>query len=196
VNPHIRSIGYGTSIGYLLNIPVMPDFQIRLATINDCNAIALLHARSWQTTYRGILSDQYLDEGLQAERINHWNKKFASLTSKEFVLVAEEHDHLIGFVAVLDKPEKGYAAFIDNLHVSPDLKGKGVGKALMRAVAERLLHTNRKSVYLWVLKGNDAAEKFYFSRGAHNEDVTPVEFGGKTVLQTRFVWSTLDSLLK
>lgn len=119
----------------------------------------------------------------------------ASLKDQDFVLIAEQEGNAIGFIAVLDRAEAGIDAFIDNLHVRPDLKGRGIGKKLMKAVAEKLIETNRSSVYLWVLNGNAAAEKFYLSRGAHIADTTTAKFGDAEVSQTRFVWSDLASLL-
>ena len=169
--------------------------QIRQATEKDSEKIAVLHANSWKKAYRSLLSDSYLDNDLEGERKKYWSDKMSKLSEKEFVLVAENESMAIGFAALLDKPEMGYDALIDNLHVRADMKGQGIGKQLMKAVAERLIQTGRKSVYLFVLKGNDAAEEFYLSRGAKRADASAVEFGGKNVFHTRFVWPTLDDLL-
>jgi ribosomal protein S18 acetylase RimI-like enzyme len=174
----------------------MKPYKIRIATSSDAEKIALLHASSWKKAYRGLLSDVYLDNDLEGERKTTWLPKMAGLTSKEFVLLAEDEQELIGFVAVLDKPENSLDAFIDNLHVRWDLKGQGVGKQLMKAVAEKLLESNRKSVYLFVLKGNDAAEKFYLARGARRGETSTIQFGGKIVEHVRFEWPSLDALLK
>jgi ribosomal protein S18 acetylase RimI-like enzyme len=173
----------------------MMSFVIRIATAADADSIAMIHAASWKSTYRGILSDAYLDNDLEAERQGYWRDKIAKLTDKEFVILAAYDGVPAGFIAVMDKPEAGCDAFIDNLHVRGDLKGQGIGGKLMRAAAERLLASGRKSVYLWVLKGNHAAEAFYKAKGAVTEDTSTVDFGGTKVLQTRFVWKTLDALL-
>jgi ribosomal protein S18 acetylase RimI-like enzyme len=185
---HIRTI---SKFGFLMN-----TVTLRKASIEDFERIASLHALSWRSAYRGILSDEYLDNDLEEERKDHWRNKLARLMGKEFVILAEDQTGLLGFAAVLDKPENGYEAFIDNLHVRPELKGRGIGKKLMRAVAMQLSSSGRNSVYLWVLKGNDAAEAFYKSRGGSPADVSTVNFGGKVVGETRFVWNTLEALLK
>lgn len=171
-------------------------YTIRPATTSDAENIALLHASSWKKAYRGLLSDAYLDNDLESERKNIWIPKMVGLKSSEFVLLAEDESGLLGFVAVLDKRADHLDAFIDNLHVRWDLKGQGIGKQLMKAVAEKLLESNRKSVYLFVLNGNHAAEKFYLSRGAKLGETETIEFGGKIVEHTRFEWATLHDLLK
>ncbi|RAW00980.1 GNAT family N-acetyltransferase [Pseudochryseolinea flava] len=171
------------------------SISIRPASILDSDAIALLHCNSWRTTYRGILADEYLDDDLYNERQRYWYAKIQMLKGNEFVLIAEEETAAVGFIAVLDKPEAACDAFIDNLHVRGDVKGKGIGANLMKAAAEILRATNRHSVYLWVLNGNNAAAEFYKRKGAVVEDSTTVIFGGKEVLQTRFVWRSLEKML-
>ena len=172
----------------------MSAITIRLATSSDANSIAALHAISWINTYRGILPDIFLDNDLQNEREKYWADKMSKLSANDFVLIAENEKSAVGFIAVLDKPEKGYEAFIDNLHVRTDLKGMGIGGRLMRVAAEKLMENGKKSAYLWVLKGNDSAAAFYRSKGAETEDVTMVNFGGKAVAQTRFVWRNVERL--
>lgn len=174
----------------------MIDCSVKLANTGDSPAIALLHAASWRSAYKGILPDEFLGSALDSEREQYWKKKMSALTEREFVLIAEAKGEPVGFIAVLDKPEAGAEAFIDNLHARPDMKGKGIGGKLMQEAAKRLAASNRKSVYLWVLVGNTPAEGFYLSKGARIADTGAVVFGGLEVLQRRFVWDTLDALLK
>jgi len=169
---------------------------IRHAHEKDYETIGTLHAESWRRAYRGILADEYLDNDLAGERKTYWAGKMAALKKNEFVLIAERSGEPVGFIAVMDRPEAGYDALIDNLHVRPDQKGLGTGSLLMRAAATELQCSGRKSAYLWVLKGNTPAEGFYISRGARTLDSDRVDFGGKMVEQTRFVWDTLDPLLQ
>lgn len=168
----------------------------RPATTTDAVTIAELHAASWRIAYRGLLLDQYLDNDLSGERKAYWSKKVVSLKEKEFIILAtDDHDEALGFVAVMDQPELGYSALVDNLHVRPDLKGQGIGKSLMQAAARQLLTSGRTSYYLWVLNGNDPACRFYESIGGIESDETTVHFGGKDVRATRYVWPTFDLVL-
>jgi GNAT superfamily N-acetyltransferase len=174
----------------------MNAISFRDYKLSDADAIGTLHAQSWFTAYRGILLDSYLDNDLQAERKRYWRGKLPTLSSKEFIIVAENDEGVVGFAAVMDEPENGYEALLDNLHVRPDLKGKGLGGQLMKAVAERLQATGRSSFYLWVLKGNVAAEEFYKAKYGVPADVSSTEFGGKTVGKTRFIWTDLNMLTR
>lgn len=173
----------------------MKEFVIREANERDTVSIAALHAVSWTTSYKGLLSDDYLNNDLAGERKAYWLSKMPALDAKEFVLVAESEEGIIGFIAVMDVPENGCDALVDNLHVHPDLKGHGVGTELMKKAAKKLLTTGRKSYYLWVLRGNTPAEKFYLSKHGKMADETTHTFGGKPVPARRFVWSDFDDLL-
>ena len=51
--------------------------QFREADAQDAAAIAQLHAESWRSAYRGILSDDYLDNQVQSERASLWQSRFA-----------------------------------------------------------------------------------------------------------------------
>jgi len=168
--------------------------RIRDAKASEVDLIADLHAISWMSAYRGLLSDEYLDNNLQEERRKHWREKMPVLTEKEFVLVAEQNGQIVGFVAVLDKPEAGFDALVDNLHVVPNLKGLGIGGQLLNAVAARLLATGRKSFYLTVLVGNTAAENFYLAKGGRSMGLKTQELGGNMVQATRFVWEQLERM--
>lgn len=174
---------------------MMSNFIVKEASQQDALAIAHLHALSWRNTYRNILSDAFLDSDLESERKKFWSDNFKTQTPQEFVLVAELDKKIVGFIA-MKKPEYGYEAFIDNLHVHPDMKGQGVGKGLMKAMAEKLLQSRIKTAYLWVLDGNTKAEEFYKRRGATPADRAIEQFGNERVSQTRFVWSSLDELIR
>ncbi|MGC3944288.1 MAG: GNAT family N-acetyltransferase [Chryseolinea sp.] len=170
---------------------------LRPATANDTATIAALHAASWIIAYRGLLSDEYLDNDLAGERIAYWSKKLPALSSREFIILAtDDKDQATGFIAVMDQPEVGYSALVDNLHVRPDLKGNGIGKKLMQHAARVLLDSGRTSYYLWVLNGNEPACRFYESIGGVAADETTVHFGGKDVKATRYVWETFDKVLQ
>jgi GNAT superfamily N-acetyltransferase len=174
----------------------MNRISLRNYRLGDADAIGALHAQSWFTAYRGILLDSYLDNDLQRERQDYWRGKLPTLSAKEFIVVAEDDTGgVVGFAAVMDEPENGYDALLDNLHVRPDLKGKGLGGQLMKAVALKLRDSGRGSFYLWVLKGNVAAEQFYKSKGGVAEEISSTEFGGRIIGKTRFVWTDLSVLI-
>ncbi|MEP6735633.1 MAG: GNAT family N-acetyltransferase [Chryseolinea sp.] len=173
----------------------MEKVRIIEATRNNSDVIGSLHAASWRIAYRGLLTDAYLDNDLEGERKKYWANKMLTLKPNEFVLLAVADSVVVGFISIMDVPEKGYNALVDNLHVTPHLKGLGVGATMMRAAARRLKVAGTTKFYLWVLEGNVAAEKFYLAKFGRPMDRAESDFGGKMVWATRYVWDSFDSLL-
>jgi GNAT superfamily N-acetyltransferase len=153
----------------------------RKATINDAAAIAHLHAESWRNTYRGMMSDAYLDGDVHTERQTHWQKRFDHPTENQYVFVAETNGKLAGFVCVYGADNAKWGSLIDNLHVRPNLKGQGIGKRLIsEGINWARENYPQSSVYLWVFEANMPSRQFYEAMGGlnvervlhHNEDDT------------------------
>ncbi len=153
----------------------------RKAEKNDVATIANLHAESWRKTYRGMMSDAYLDGNVFAERQTHWQNRLGTPTENQYILVAENEGELLGFVCVYGADDTKWGSLIDNLHVRPDLKGQGIGKQLIqKAMVWAKENYPKQGVYLWVFEANLPSRGFYEAMGGvnvervlhHNEDNT------------------------
>lgn len=52
------------------------DFTVRPARVEDVAAMARMHMRSWEATYRGVMRDHVLDDpGLVAARERFWTRE-------------------------------------------------------------------------------------------------------------------------
>src|ERR1044072_2229142 len=108
-------------------------YQLRAAHPGDAEAIAALHTDSWRRTYRGMMPDAFLDGGALENRRRVWRGRLAASGADQCVVVADAVDRIVGFVCVFAREDEGWGAYIDNLHVVHDWKGRGVGRELMRA---------------------------------------------------------------
>jgi len=139
--------------------------RVRIAGPDDAENIALLHADSWRRYYRGAYSDSYLDGDIITDRITVWSARLAT-PSHALTVVAEDDNGLIGFVHVVYDDDAQWGSLIDNLHVSHQRRRTGVGTALLTCAAEAVAgRATGKSVYLWVLEQNTAAQQFYRAFG-------------------------------
>lgn len=93
-------------------------------------------------------------------------KAFLAAMAEEELLVAVEHDVVIGFAAAY-RP----SAFIHHLYVDPDSQRRGAGAALLAAAAARL----GPGASLKCLVANAAARAFYRAQGW----VEDAEIGGE-----------------
>ncbi|MFZ3201237.1 MAG: GNAT family N-acetyltransferase [Candidatus Acidiferrales bacterium] len=172
--------------------------DIREATPADTGGIARLHAESWQSAYRGVLSDDYLEKHALRERIAAWQERFSkNFQTPMFVLISELADEMAGFACVFPEEDPVYGSFLDNLHVVPRLTGQGIGRRLLSAVAERLVADgSRLGLYLWVIDQNQMARRFYEKAGAEVVGTSPFSMpDGQRVVAARCYWPRPESLL-
>jgi len=167
-------------------------WDLRRATPDDVQAIAKLHAESWRSAYRGLLSDDYLDERVFADRLSLWSEKLTSHDLDSFlVLLASRDAEPIGFVCMILDEDQAWGALLDNLHVLPAWKGKGLGRKLM-AEAARWVASRRPGspLHLWVIEANEEARSFYERLGGRPLGRKPWSApDGKAVGLIRYVWN-------
>ncbi|NOK60163.1 MAG: GNAT family N-acetyltransferase [Chloroflexi bacterium AL-W] len=80
--------------------------NIRTATMEDAEAIALLHAESWRSAYRGMFKEEFLDRYVVEDRKDIWHQRFAAPQNNQIVLVAEEDPELCGFACAFGNEDK------------------------------------------------------------------------------------------
>lgn len=171
----------------------------RHAELSDAINIARLHADSWRQNYRGLFSDDYLDNEANDDRVRTWNARLENNPPNQFVYIAEESGVLKGFVCVYGNEDNTWGSLIDNLHVASDYKRQGVGSTLMKHAFTWLAeHFPDYVVYLWVMHNNLTAIQFYEKLGGTNIELfdKPNPVGGNSTPNYRYVWpkaSTLNS---
>ena len=165
---------------------------LTIASSQDIEPIAQLHAASWRIAYRGMLPDDYLDQRVVADRIAFWTARFASVPpDRRLVLKAENSAALLGFVCVLLDAEPEWGARLDNLHVGPDVKGTGVGYALFQAAREWIARVSPgTAMHLWCVERNLVARRFYDRQGGQVvETATRPVAQDLAVPELRYWWS-------
>ena len=170
----------------------------REATAGDAGAIARLHAESWSSAYRGIFSDDFLDQRVHQERRESWQARFSGGESRPFfVLLAENGDGLAGFACTFPEKDPIWGSYLDNLHVAPGLTGQGIGRSLLSEVVRRLeMNGARGGLYLWVVEQNHRAREFYEKAGGTvvgSEAHTMPD--GQSVVALRCHWQDTRRLL-
>jgi GNAT superfamily N-acetyltransferase len=136
--------------------------RLRPARSGDEEAVAAVHARSWQVGYRGILADDYLDRLTLVDRLAHHTFAERGPGWPE-TTVAVNDGQICGFAITapcLD-PDKPDAGELRALHVHPDWWSRGVGRLLIGDVWRRFAEQGFAEAVLWVFVGNERAERFY-----------------------------------
>ncbi|GGD31052.1 N-acetyltransferase [Microbacterium faecale] len=174
--------------------------RIRRAELSDAAAIADLHVRTWQSTYRGLLPDALLDELDVAARTERWQRILGGAsatvgtagagghagietdTPTSATVVAVEGERVLGFAsagAARDN-DAPCARELWALYVDPIAHGAGVGAELLRTAI------GADPAYLWVLEGNNRAIAFYEKHGFRLDGgVESEERGGRMLRDLR-----------
>jgi ribosomal protein S18 acetylase RimI-like enzyme len=136
----------------------------RQAIPEDARSLAEIHVRSWQTAYRGKLTDEYLD-GLQPEdREERWREVLASPPEAWRTWVAEDEGSVVGF-ATTGRSEDADAdrrtGEVYAIYLDPDVVGTGIGRKLFAHAVGDLRERGFSTATLWVMETNAQARRFY-----------------------------------
>jgi ribosomal protein S18 acetylase RimI-like enzyme len=170
---------------------------IRRAHSADATAIAQLHASSWQTAYRGILDDAFLDGPLLENRRALWRDRLSDNRADQFVVLDQQAGEIRGFACAFFDADPEWGTLLDNLHVVPKLKGRGLGRQLISAIAAAVMqNTANPQLHLWAYEQNRAARRFYERLGGI---ITATEeepaLDGSQVKAVRYCWRELSVLV-
>jgi hypothetical protein len=184
-------------------MPASADLWFRAAGLGDAQAIAGLHADSWQRHYRGAFSDAFLDNGATGYLRSLWTERLAFPSPQARTILAERGGEVVGLAHTILGQDAQWGAFIDNLHVAYGLKRQRIGTRLLALTAQAVLDWSPSSgLYLWVLEQNSDARAFYAARGGtcvERDEVLPP--GGDAARLTgkpmglKYVWQNPSKLL-
>ena len=163
-------------------VPAGPD---------DAHAIAALHVKSWRSAYRGLVPDEFLAGPVENDRNTLWESRLSVPDDARLVLKAVDQDAvMVGFTCVLRDADPAWGPLLDNLHVTPDLKGHGIGALLLHASrAWSSAVAPGRPMHLWVIESNTQARHFYDREHGEVVERQILELtAGIHVPALRYVW--------
>jgi GNAT superfamily N-acetyltransferase len=118
----------------------------------------------WLELWAGYLD--FYKSTLSNEQTEFTFKRLINHDEKMFGFVAENENGVIGFTHCLFRPstwtETDYC-YLEDLFVDPNIRGKGIGRALMNRVIELAKEKNSKRVYWTTQEFNKTARVLYDS---------------------------------
>ena len=142
--------------------------MIRIAKVSDSEIIAKLIIKSWQSAYRGLIDDKFLDNLSVKSIKKNWKKNILSQNEEDRIYVYEEKNEIVGVIRFgepKDRENKKYNAEILVLYVDPTMKRKGIGSKLFDFAKSILITEDKKDLIIWCLKGNNQGISFYEKNG-------------------------------
>jgi GNAT superfamily N-acetyltransferase len=165
--------------------------NVREACLFDAEAIAAVRNETWQSAYRGIIADEYLDAMSLDDATARFAKGLASLD--EHFFVAEIDGKVIGFSVCGAERERGISALgeIYAIYVLPGMQRSGAGRLLMGASVRKLKALGFTSMLLWSLAANPS-NGFYEHMGGRRMTMRKYGIGGRDYDLVAYEWTNLQ----
>jgi GNAT superfamily N-acetyltransferase len=178
--------------------------KYREATISDLKEIIKVNINTWKTTYKGIISEDYLQGLSYEDKEQNWRERLENPTNGAKIYVAETEQHtIVGFaLATLEKynppliliqPEK-YRGELCAIYVLKEFQDKKIGTQLIKLVTKYFLKNKIKSMIIWVLKENPYS-RFYEKMGGKYVGEQAIEIGGKKYIEKAYGWEDIVPIL-
>ncbi len=178
--------------------------MIRDAFAFDAAAIAQIQVDAWRASYADIISQQTLSRLSVQSITRQWEQWFFTPGREQICLVhVSNTGKVLGYaMGGASRTHQSNAhlaraagrAEIQVLYVAPDIKGQGVGRALMQGMARRFDRQGWRSMEVWSLEANPSAP-FYRRMGGLQKAARVTQVNGQALPEIRFDWPTLKPLL-
>lgn len=173
----------------------MKGITIRPATFDDAAEMANVHINSWREAYKGLISEQFLNDRplFFKNRYELWKK--VTVNKSQITYVAEcEENGVVGFVngtsgrdeALNDHAEVWCIYLLEKYH------GKKIGFNLLKSYFDSHRELGFKKGYLWVLADNPTISFYEKAGGKFNGQTLEAEIGGSKVKELCYVWDDIN----
>lgn len=128
---------------------------IRRAEKEDVRQIAEILVEDWQTAYRGIIDDAFLDSMSADQRYEIEIKRYQKF------IVAADGEEILGYAWLETTDDEPADCEIIALYVRYSKRNNGIGKLLLQYAENAFRESGKKKMILWCLKENQATRRFY-----------------------------------
>lgn len=146
----------------------MPEPYIRTARLDDDGELSVLDRATWSPLHAVMPAPQ-----------PPYDPFFDERHSPDDYLVAEDDGRIVGYIR-LARPtplaSNAHVLAVQGFAVADEARGRGVGRALVRAAVEEARSRGARRLTLRVLGHNAPARALYESEGFAVEGVLPEEF--------------------
>lgn len=131
-------------------------------------AMSLIHALGWRDTYVGYVPDEYMAREITDDRwVKYFHEDYEAGRCHGLLLYRDNRP--VGCInygpARGQEPVDGGWGEIVSFYAHPDERGRGYGGLLMEEAVRRLGALGFRQVYVYVLRENEKARRFYTAHG-------------------------------
>ncbi len=163
------------------------QMAIRQAVKEDARQIAEILVEDWQTAYRGIIDDAYLDALSVEERSRREAQRYGIYT------VAAAEGEVLGFAWNELTDGEDADCEIVALYVRYARRNGGIGRALFQHAVAAFRAAGRKRMIVWCLRENAEARRFYERMGGRVHKAGTHRWGDRDYAMISYLYP-LDAL--
>ena len=167
------------------------NYTIRVANKDDCKELSKLKHHVWCETYRGIYSDEKIDNFDYLKN----SDKFLNIINDPNILlyVVLDNNKLVGYMScgVPLRPYKDYKQEIGLLYLLKECQRKGLGKKLFDIAVNRIKENGYHEFFISCNKYNLSAQSFYKKMGGVIDHVDEDNLD-KSIPQVKFIYKIDD----
>jgi ribosomal protein S18 acetylase RimI-like enzyme len=178
--------------------------RIRSARLDDAEAMGQVFVDTYHVAHRGQVPDWLLETRTYEVSTNGWARTIRENAPGTHLQVAELDGAIVGIAmggppgpwpfddAERERRRTGecYALYIDT-----SKQGSGIGRALLRDLADRLAAGGTERLIIGVLAANAPARAFYERMGGKLLGERDFDDEGVQLAETVYVWDDLRTLL-
>lgn len=181
--------------------------RIRPAVPADADAVAAVHVSSWRETYVGLLPARTLARLSVAHRAARWREIMVAAELSVFVALggdgrggSGDGEGIVGFGCCGPQQapslaRSNYDGQVIALYVLRAAQRRGLGRALVAAMAEHLAQSGRHGATLSVLEGNLSARAFCEALGGTPVGRQQGQRDAATLTEVAYGWRSISTLL-
>lgn len=174
---------------------------IREMKPDELQIIIRIYVDTFKATHKGIVSDTFLN-GLSYENaLPRFERMLNHAEHRPFCYVMEGQGNIIGYALAglageLPPLYQAYQGELKTMYVLPAYHRMGIGRSLVRVVAERFQHEQVPSFYVGTFKNNHPGRRFYEALGAQLIEEYLSEIRGEEVMLATYGWTSVYELLQ
>ena len=146
----------------------MSGYLIRPAVLDDALEIAEIHYLGWKHAYAGVVGEAEIAAKQPERRLDYWRHKMSDPENLVLVGMREPDGPILGFIyggpvvphqitrALPGAPRlSDFDCEINIVHIRHAAQGKGLGRALIAAIAHHWQAGGRRALMLWAFRDNE-----------------------------------------
>lgn len=164
--------------------------KIRTAALGDEKSIAQVIISTWKESYKGIISQSFLD-GLTTHLHETLMQKQIPDTAYTIKVLETEDHQIVGMASGGIDDTGKYDCEVIAIYIDSAYQHQGFGKSLLQEMIKAFLHKGYQSMIIWTLEKNHD-RLFYHQMGGEVMETKMYPIGDENHALVGYVWENIQ----